>query len=205
MARAFNQQEKEMIRSLLLERGREYFSLYGLKKTSIEELTRAAGIAQGTFYNFYKSKEELYFDIVEEEEKVLQKRLAENLDRVQITAESLKSFFVHAFNLVDQNPILKRMYMGDEYQLLIRKISPDRIKVHMERDTRTLLPLIVHWQQQGIMVKTKPEAVVGLFRALFTITLHKKEIGEQYYPDTIELLAELIAKGLVIERADEND
>lgn len=95
--------------------------------------------------------------------------------------------------------------MGDEYDLLIRKISHDRIKSHIDRDFRNLLPLIEQWQQQGVMIKRKPEAIVGLFRALFTITFHKKEIGEEYYTDTIELLVELIAKGLVIERANKND
>lgn len=39
----------------------------------------------------------------------------------------------------------------------------------------------------------------------FFKNLHKKEIGEEYYTDTIELLVELIAKVLVIERMNKND
>ncbi|MEW6424420.1 MAG: TetR/AcrR family transcriptional regulator [Bacillota bacterium] len=93
MTRAFNQEEKEMIHNLLLKKGKELFSIYGLKKTSIEDLTKATDIAQGTFYRFYRSKEDLYFDIIEEEEKALQKKLIEHLDSVQVTAEELKSFF----------------------------------------------------------------------------------------------------------------
>ena len=55
MATNFSEREKEIIRNKLLEKGREFFSTYGLKKTSVEELTQAAGIAKGSFYTFYNS------------------------------------------------------------------------------------------------------------------------------------------------------
>lgn len=38
MLRPFSEEEKERIRKLLLEKGKELFSLYGIKKTSIGEI-----------------------------------------------------------------------------------------------------------------------------------------------------------------------
>ena len=52
MARGFTEREKEIIRNDLINTGRELFGTYGLKKTSIEDLTKAVGIAQGSFYTF---------------------------------------------------------------------------------------------------------------------------------------------------------
>ena len=71
MSRSFSDQEKNMIRTVLLEKGRELFARHGLKKTAVGELTAAAGIAQGSFYVFFNSKEELYFEILEMEEAKL--------------------------------------------------------------------------------------------------------------------------------------
>ncbi|MGB9202198.1 TetR/AcrR family transcriptional regulator, partial [Methanobacterium sp.] len=68
MPKTFTDKEKEIIRKTLISQGKILFSKYGLKKTSITELTNIAGIAQGTFYNFFESKEELYFEILEQEE-----------------------------------------------------------------------------------------------------------------------------------------
>ncbi|UAL26941.1 TetR/AcrR family transcriptional regulator [Bacillus paralicheniformis] len=65
----FTEKEKEAIRSALVQSGRELFAQLGLKKTSVGELTASAGIAQGSFYTFFNSKEELYFEILQEEEK----------------------------------------------------------------------------------------------------------------------------------------
>ena len=204
-ARAFDPKEKELIQNLLLIKGREFFSVYGLKKTSIEDLTRAAGIAQGTFYKFYRSKEDLYFEIINGEEEELQAELLERLDSPTLTRTELKSLLLDALRLVDQNQILKRLYVGNEYELLLRKVSPEKIQAHIDRDTGSLLPLIGRLQQRGIMIERKPEAIAGLLRALFTVTLHRREIGEEHYQDTIDLLVELIARGLIIERENSND
>ncbi|MEC1287550.1 TetR/AcrR family transcriptional regulator, partial [Bacillus paralicheniformis] len=71
----FTEKEKEAIRSALVQSGRELFAQLGLKKTSVGELTASAGIAQGSFYTFFDSKEELYFEILQQEEKKIRAQL----------------------------------------------------------------------------------------------------------------------------------
>src|SRR6266700_567387 len=68
MPKAFTEQEKELIRTRLLEQGHKQFSAYGLRKTNIEELAEAAGISKGAFYLFYASKEALFMAVVEQVE-----------------------------------------------------------------------------------------------------------------------------------------
>ena len=63
MPKTFTEKEKQIIRNTLIQKGKDLFSIYGLNKTSINELTNAARIAHGTFYNFFNSKEELYLEI----------------------------------------------------------------------------------------------------------------------------------------------
>lgn len=67
MARGFTDRERTAIRNDLIDAGRELFGKYGLKKTSIEDLTKTVGIAQGSFYTFFKSKEKLYLEVIERE------------------------------------------------------------------------------------------------------------------------------------------
>lgn len=59
MAKAFTEEEKKEIREKLLEAGLRLFKEKGLKKVSVRELTEAVSIAQGGFYTFFESKEEL--------------------------------------------------------------------------------------------------------------------------------------------------
>jgi len=56
LPRTFSEEEKQHIRNSLLEIAKESFSHYGLKKTNIEELTKAVGISKGAFYGFLSQK-----------------------------------------------------------------------------------------------------------------------------------------------------
>ena len=74
----FSEQEKVRIRQLLQAEGEKFFCAYGLKKVSIDELAQAAGIAKATFYRVYESKEALFLDIAQ----LQQKQIFDALDQL---------------------------------------------------------------------------------------------------------------------------
>ena len=93
MARGFTDREKEIIRNNLIETGRELFGKYGLKKTSIGDLTKAVGIAQGSFYTFFKSKEKLYLEIIDREGELIKRKfLKEDANIKRLTRQDFKIF-----------------------------------------------------------------------------------------------------------------
>ena len=62
---AFTDYETEQLRKALLKETRRCAVTLGMKKTSVEQLTKAVGIAKGSFYKFYESKEMLFFAVLE--------------------------------------------------------------------------------------------------------------------------------------------
>ncbi|ARU60210.1 hypothetical protein CBW65_03410 [Tumebacillus avium] len=198
MVKAFQDREKELLRERLLEKGRELFHQYGLKKTNIRELTAAVGIAQGSFYLFFGSKEELYFEILQEEEQTLKARLqADVFAHGEPGKEQFKRFLLHGMQLVEENAILRRVFLEDEYELMVRKLPPELIEQHIAADEDAFAPLIRAWQAAGYMQGVSAEAATGAVRAFFLTSLHKKEIGEEIFAETQELLAECLAVGLM--------
>ena len=198
MAKAFNEREKKIIEETLVEKGREYFGNFGLKKTSIKDLTSAANIAQGTFYKFFGSKEELYFEILErEEEKIKEELLTKYLASGEITYPIMKEFLMRGLEIIESNSLLQRLYFDGEYELLLRKLPREKIENHIQNDSDLLSPLVEWWQKEGIMIEKDPKVISGVIRSLFLITLHKKEIGEEVYDDTLELMVDLVARGLI--------
>jgi len=75
MPRAFTEVERKTIRTKLLETGRACFLRYGLKKTTIEDLTGPAGIAKASFYLFFDNKEALFVELFMEEMPAMMNRL----------------------------------------------------------------------------------------------------------------------------------
>ena len=62
---AFTEYETEQLRKALLKETRRCAVALGMKKTSVDQLTKAVGIAKGSFYKFYESKELLFFAVLE--------------------------------------------------------------------------------------------------------------------------------------------
>src|SRR5690625_7639360 len=65
----------ERFKQSLIEAGRELFIQCSLQKTTIEDIKQSVGVATGTFYNYFSSKEHLYYAVLEQEVKVMQQTL----------------------------------------------------------------------------------------------------------------------------------
>ena len=62
---AFTDYETEQLRKALLKETRHCAVMLGMKKTSVNQLTKAVGIAKGSFYKFFESKEMAFFAVLE--------------------------------------------------------------------------------------------------------------------------------------------
>ncbi|SFS53908.1 TetR/AcrR family transcriptional regulator [Marininema halotolerans] len=194
--RGFSTTEKDAIRQKLFREGRERFSQWGLKKTSIGELTRAVGISQGAFYLFFSSKEELYFDLLEQEQAFIQQELLRQVEETEKISprSALKQFLVRGLTLSAASPLLHRLRQGEDLPQLLRKLPSDRLASHQAQDDTLLSPLLQQW---GLTNEIDPDVACGLIRGFFTMMLHRQEIGEEVYEQTVELMAESIACRLI--------
>ncbi|MGM0421359.1 MAG: TetR/AcrR family transcriptional regulator [Bacillota bacterium] len=201
MPKAFSDTDKKEIREKILKAGRDLFSRFGLKKTGIKDITKAVGISQGSFYTFYDSKEELYFAILEKEEEKIQVEILEsNFLEDDITARDFENFLLKGFHLIDNNKLLKRLYQDkSEYQQMVRKLPAEKIESHIKNDEEKLMPIITRLQQEGKIVAKDPALISSLLRSIFLLSLHKAEIGEDIYQDTMELMIKLLSQGLFTE------
>ncbi len=61
----FTEEEKEIIKQKLYEKGYFFLKKYGMKKTKISELAKSCDIGTGTFYNFFPSKKNFITKLIE--------------------------------------------------------------------------------------------------------------------------------------------
>ncbi len=100
--RKFREEEKETIRQTLLEAAKTMFRQYGIQKTTVAALTEAAGISQGAFYLFFPSKEELFYEVFQMEERKLREILLVEWTEKPLTQERLADRFVSTSCKVDR-------------------------------------------------------------------------------------------------------
>jgi AcrR family transcriptional regulator len=195
----FSGQEKEMVKSKLIDAAEKSLATAGIRKTSVDELARAAGISKGAFYLFYDSKELLFLDALERE----QARIHEAILARVAQAHSPKDGFVTAVVLMYRDFIAKPWllsFTGEDYEILLRRIPQERIQQHIELDdasTRRLQALL------GERANLQPEVLSAALRLLFLGTLHRKEVGEEQTDAAFEFLVQAIADKLFQE--EKND
>lgn len=200
MAKKFTEQEKRFIRKKLLTEGKSIFEVQGLQKTSIGELTKKAGIAQGTFYQFFSSKEELYFDIIEQEEQAIQTELVDGISKnPKLTKSSFANFLQQALHAMEKSPILCQLHDESLMAILIRKIPQEKLEMNSQRDAAFLTPLIEQWQAEGQLRQLPPAVIVSMIRSLILLSLQKTAIGEGVYDQTMTQFIRMMADSLVLE------
>jgi AcrR family transcriptional regulator len=193
MPKGFTEREKELIRGRLLDNGHKAFSAYGLRKTNVEDLTRAIGISKGAFYLFYDSKEALFMEVLEAAERNFRLQVLAEIDRPGVSARArLKHVFQTAFSIWKSFPILKQVTQV-EYSLLLEKMPQEKVLEHLQSDREFVNVLILRCQEAGILITAGGDAIAGLMNALFFISLHEDDFGPDTYPGTIDLLLNLVA------------
>lgn len=94
MPTAFTDEEIKRLRSELIQAGIRLSKELGLQRMSVEKLTEAVGIAKGSFYLFFSSKEEFILAIAGYASEETQKMLMSKLNgRRQMSAHEFVEFF----------------------------------------------------------------------------------------------------------------
>ena len=197
MASTFTDAEKNQIRQQLLDTGRELFATYGLKKTSIEDLTRPAGIAKSSFYAFFDSKEALYLELLMMERRRMREEIAARFPATDDARETIAQFLRAAVREIEANALTRRVIAHpEEWQIIARRVSQEQIEANIAESTLTALSFIREGQESGQIIAAKPEVIAGVVRAVVVLAQHKDDIGRDIFPEVQEMMIEFVAKGL---------
>ena len=94
MPNAFTEEESTRIRQELILAGIRLSKELGVQKMSVEKLTAAVGIAKGSFYRFFGSKEDFILEAAAYASEETQKMLLKKLNgRTQMSAHEFMEFF----------------------------------------------------------------------------------------------------------------
>lgn len=196
MPRIFKDDDKARIRETLLDKGKEMISRVGLRKTTVEELAAAAGIAKGTFYHFFGSKEELCFALLGREEAVREQVFMEIMSRNPSPRDLLREIFIFMAEYVKKAPLIMSLRKRGELTMLYRKVPKEDKERHFIEDDKAVFGLLRRLPGGESISPRQAKILSGLFRAVAMTMLHEEDIGPDVYPDVLRLLGECVSLGL---------
>ena len=186
MPKTFTDKEREYIKKRLMEEAQDCLRLYGIRKTTVDELVKRANIPKGTFYLFYDSKELLFYDVlcsVHDELHADLRRRLEALDE-PAAADQVTELVLGLYKKVEAS-FLYKFITGGDLELLMRRLPPEVARAHAEKDDFSMEQLIAMAPGiKGDSIKKYSAAM----RAIFLSMLHKHEIGDEVFDDALRLM-----------------
>jgi len=105
----------------ILVAARRVFARKGFAEGIMDEIAREAGIAKGTIYLYFRSKNEIYKALLDHDMKQLQQSTLERMDSVTELKEKIQAF------------LLVRLDNAEEKREFFRIMDSERANLHMTR------------------------------------------------------------------------
>ncbi len=74
------------------------FARFGLKKTTVDEIAKFARVGKGTIYKFFRSKEEVFSEVVDREIEFLKLKILEAIDKETQPEQKIRAFMLAKIN-----------------------------------------------------------------------------------------------------------
>ena len=118
------EQTKVQNRQAILDAAREVFGELGYETATVRDIIRRTGLAAGTFYNYYRSKEEVFASLADDGARrfspILKALRAEHGEFEGFLYKALKAYFD---------------FIADEHESWMAKRPPDEPHVHVHGET----------------------------------------------------------------------
>jgi TetR/AcrR family transcriptional repressor of nem operon len=79
----------------IIHESMKLFSLKGFLSTSIQDILEASKTSKGGFYNHFNSKEDLFFAVLREGQKIWREKNLEGLDRIDDPIEKIRALLLN--------------------------------------------------------------------------------------------------------------
>ncbi len=136
------EQTKLNNREAILNAAREVFADLGYGATTVRDIIRKTGLASGTFYNYFKSKEEVFEAIMDDGMRRIRPRLKADRIRSRNFEEFIRNAYRTYFDYLASDRHTFQMIRGNQTWFRVRMDTPEilagleEIREYIEEDIR---------------------------------------------------------------------
>lgn len=119
---------KDPIREDILAGARILFERFGFKKTTMEDIARQVGKSKSALYYYYKTKEEIFEEVVLEDIDRQRMQAEEAISKVESAAEKFRVLFISLLSSIKEKTDKFSIFRSDLYEnpLLFLSIGKQR-------------------------------------------------------------------------------
>ena len=136
-------------RESIMQAAIEVFSKKGFQAAGISEIAQTAGVADGTIYQYFKNKEDLFFSIPIEKTNEFRSQVGLHLEGITGAFNKIRKFVWFFLYFFKTNPDYGRLLM------LEMRVSKSFVKTEtynfLKQSVRPVLDIIIEGQKEGVI------------------------------------------------------
>lgn len=174
----------------------DLFSKKGYKATGISEIAKQAGVAVGSFYNYYESKEAIFLDIYIDENNRVRQEMIKEIDWKMDMVELVSKLFRQSQSLVSSNKILSEWYNSAVSEELHNYYSSEEGKAANHFHKFLVKTFTDRMEEEGYS-QEKIHDILQVYNLFYYMDMNITENDFQDIGRTVEILATNFIKGIL--------
>ena len=185
--RVFTEEEREQYRQKMLDAGFDLLKQYGMTHMSVAKITEAAGIGVSTFYNFFSSKEEYVYEVMQHRRKKIPEFIRIVLkDKEKIGPAEARAYLKIIVD--DRYSVFPSLTPEDEQRLL--DMLPEQARPNLKKETE--IGNRFFQMLEGVRPDVNLPVVANLIKIYVLAAEGKDILHEAAYEATMERMRDLI-------------
>ncbi|MBZ9618381.1 TetR/AcrR family transcriptional regulator [Clostridium estertheticum] len=180
----FTLEKREEINNCMLQAGIKLIKEFSLRKLRVEQVTKESGIAKGTFYHFYESKELFIRDVLAYSKESILQYLNE---MVEHKGGIDRDAFYKIFSTYQKEDSMIYFMTADDEAWLLEKMpqyyAPDAVN---EAEITKLL----FSKMLGLRENVNPQVVANMMKIMALSIENRKLLHEKALTETIQLMVQ---------------
>lgn len=180
----------------MMQAGLAHFERAGLRAARVDDICRDVGIAKGSFYAFFESKEELFMAIVEAREEQHRQDMYAFIDAAKGSpAARTAGFFDLILQKIETDPILNLVVANNEIPHLTRKLGPERF-AKAQADDRAFVEEAARRWEAASGASIDASDLLDLMAICLSAAVQRRQMAPEQYRSAIGLLREMFVSRL---------
>lgn len=205
MAR-IGKEEKARIRQSLLDVAGRLFIEQGYENTSTKSIAKEVGIAEGTLFNYFKTKADLFIEVATVEYFDMH---FESVANINLTEDVVSIYTEYVLKASNRLVILPKKVILEFFLAILNRLrkNPEHMKKYVEMDFRfidELETMTKKFIEKGMIkecnTRDLSELIYSTVLFEFFIFLYEKSIKKEVMVDRVRRKMTMILHGYIVER-----
>ncbi len=166
---------KDSTKNRILDVSMRLFGAHGLDRTRVEDIVEQARISRATFYNYFCSKDEVFFCLIETELNTIQRKIDTALEQEEDPFAKIKIYFFQM--ILGSREIMRLLNIRHDEIESLPQVPRKLMESGLKSGLKTVSEILDYGVRRGAFTVSNPELTAHVILSALDIFVNPFKLG----------------------------